>query len=280
MINKKIGIVTDSTADIEPSWYQKNDVVMVPLEVRFGTETFRDWQDILPDEFYSRLRTAKEIPKTSQPPVASFIDVYNEVAKDNDEIISVHISSKLSGTLNSAEVAAKDVSVSVKLVDTQKASFLTGIIVQELVAARDRGAGMNELLDLADGLIEKSQCFFYVDTLKYLEMGGRLGKASALIGSLLNIKVILKLEDGEVATAAKIRGASKVVPALIEQVNKHSEGGSNRIGFAYSDDLSDLDLLKSSLTEEGYDISDAPVAMIGAVIGTYTGPGAYAVIVY
>jgi len=277
---KKIGIVTDSTADIEPSWYLENDVVMVPLEVRFGDEAFSDWVDIKPNEFYERLRNVNEIPKTSQPSVASFIHAYNDVAKDHDEIISVHISSKLSGTLNSAEIAAKEVSVPVKLIDSKKASFLTGIIVQELVKARDRGATINDLEALAVGIINKSQCFFYVDTLKYLEMGGRLGKASALIGSLLNIKVILKLEDGEVATAAKVRGESKVVPALLEKVKKFSDGRSNRIGFAYTDDLSDLDKLKTGLADLGYVVSDAPVAMIGAVIGTYTGPGAYAVIVY
>lgn len=277
---KKIGIVIDSTADMEPSWYQDNNVVMVPLEVRFGEETFLDWLDINPSQFYARLATAKEIPKTSQPSVASFINAYNEVAKDYDEIISVHISSKLSGTLNSAKLAAKEISVPIELIDTQKASFLTGIIVQEIVKARDRGADMDDLLGLADGLIDESQCFFYVDTLKYLEMGGRLGKASALIGSLLNIKVILKLEEGEVAVAAKVRGTSKVIPSLIEKVKKHAEGRSKRIGFAYTNDPEVLGPIKEKLSEEGYDVSDAPVGTIGAVIGTYTGPGAYAVIVY
>lgn len=279
-MTKKIGIVTDSTADLEISWYQDNDVRMVPLEVRFGNDIYKDWLDIKPKEFYDKLKGITEIAKTSQPSIADFINAYNETASVCDEIISIHISSKLSGTISSATIAAAESPVPVTLIDSETASYALGLIVMELVKARDRGAGIKEMVELAERMKKESRLFFYVDTLKYLEMGGRLGKASAFVGSLLNIKVILKLADGEVAPAARFRGKGKIVPALVEMVTEYRGDNSPRLAFAYADDKSDLQQLRQAFTDAGFDLSKATEATIGAVIGTYTGPGAFAVVSY
>ncbi|HEX21277.1 MAG TPA: DegV family protein [Actinobacteria bacterium] len=276
----KIGIVTDSTCDFEPNWYKKNDVLMVPLSVRFGEEIFRDWLDIRPAEFYKRLQSERVLPKTSQPSVADFDAAYKKLAVTCDHIISVHLSSKLSGTIASAEIAAKNAEVPVTLIDGKQASLATGLIVSELAVARTRGASITELKSLANDIIRTMRVFFYVDTLKFLEKGGRLGKASALVGLLLNIKVVLTLDDGEVAPAAKLRGRKKVFKAITAMVKEAAPSKNASFGFAHGAAPDSLKLIKDELRAVGFNIEGAPDRVIGAVIGTYTGPGAFAVVVY
>lgn len=277
---EKIGIVTDSTCDFEPDWYVKHDVLMVPLTVRFEEDIYRDWLDIHPAEFYERLTNGNVIPKTSQPSVADFETAYQKLATACDRIISVHISSKLSGTLASAEIAAKNVNVPVTLVDTKQASLATGLIVNELAIARGRGASLTELEDLAKDIIRTMRVYFYVDTLKFLEKGGRLGKASALVGSMLNIKVVLTLDNGEVAPAAKLRGRRRIFKAIARMVKAAAPPKNASFGFAHASSPDRLNLIKDELKAAGLDIKGAPESVIGAVIGTYTGPGAFAVVVY
>jgi len=277
---ERIGIVTDSTCDFEPDWYAMHDVLMVPLVVRFGDEMFRDWLDITPAQFYQRLTGADVIPKTSQPSVADFAAAYDKLAATCDSIISVHISAKLSGTVTSAEIAAKSAKVPVTLVDSRQASLATGLIVRELAAARERGATIMELNNIADDIIRTMRVFFYVDTLKYLEKGGRLGKASALVGSMLNIKAVLTLDEGEVAPAAKLRGRKKVIKAIVEMVKEAAPRKNASFGFAHAGEVDSLAIIKEELKAAGLNIDGAQESVIGAVIGTYLGPGAFAVAVY
>lgn len=278
LLSKKIGIVTDSTADFPPSWYDQNDVIMVPLEVRFGDEVFRDWVDIEPPEFYRRLAVSEVLPKTSQPPPEAFAAVYRSLADKCDRIISVHISSKLSGTSSSAAIAAKDSPVPVKVIDTGQASLATGLIVKELVALRREGADISEMDERARRLSAACRIFLCVDTLKYLEMGGRLGRAQALAGSLLDIKPILTVTDGEVAPLVRVRGRNKVFRALVEQVKEFTGESAALFGFAHADAPEAAQRLRDELAAAGFNTAAAPETVIGAVIGTYTGPGAFAVV--
>lgn len=278
MLSKKIGIVTDSTADFPPSWYEQNDVIMVPLEVRFGDEVFRDWVDIEPQEFYERLAISTVLPKTSQPSPGAFAAAYRSLADECDRIISVHISSKLSGTSASAAIAAADSPVPVKVIDTGQASLATGLIVKELVALRGEGADINEMDERARRLSVASRIFLSVDTLKYLEMGGRLGRAQALVGSLLDIKPILTVTGGEVAPLARVRGRNKVFRTIVEQVKEFTGEVDALFGFAHADAPEAAQRLRDELDAAGFNTASAPETVIGAVIGTYTGPGAFAVV--
>jgi len=274
----KIAIVTDSTADMPLSFYEENDVTMVPLIVRFGNEAFKDWVEMAPKEFYKKLVAASEPPKTSQPSVQDFIEAY-EKHSDCDHIISVHLSSQLSGTYQSAYIAAQNVDTPVTVIDSKLASIGTAIIVKELLAARHEGKSVEEMLDIANRLIDSVQILFCVDTLKYLEMGGRIGKASALIGSILNIKLVLTLDDGVVAPLKKVKGRKKLFKEIIALLKESGDERLN-IGLVHADAKDSLSELHTSINNEEIDYNLIIEAEIGSVIGTYTGPGTFAVAYY
>jgi len=280
----RIGIVTDSTADLPPDFYAvHDDLVMVPLTVHFGDEIYKDWVEMPPDLFYPKMVksvAAGILPKTSQPPAGDFAAVYTELGKTCDHIISIHISSKLSGTMQSAKGATgmvKDIPVT--LIDSEVTAGLLGSIVKKLVAARDAGADLDELLKIANDAKEWGRLFFMVDTLKYLELGGRIGKAQALLGTILSVKPILTLTDGVVGPRAKASGTNKAINEIIsitkEEIAKRPPDMETRLILAHADNPQIIDRLKGLLAEAGveYDILDT--GEVGSVIGTYVGPGAF-----
>jgi len=275
----KIAIVTDSTADMPLSFYKENDITMVPLIVRFGEDTYKDWVEMPPKKFYPLLKQVDVLPKTSQPSVQDFIEAY-EKHSGCDHIISIHLSSKLSGTYQSAYIAAQNVGTPVTVIDSKQASVGTAAIVKELIAARDKGLGLDEMLKIADDLIGKMTLLFYVDTLKYLEMGGRIGKASALVGSILNIKPILTLEDGVVAPFKKVKGRKKVNRELIEALKAASNGKRLRVCLMHADAPEAIEELEALMRQERLNYELSIKSELGSVIGTYTGPGTIGILFY
>lgn len=274
----EIGIVTDSTADMPADFYGKNRVRVVPLYVRFGEEVYKDWVDISPDEFYARMKTVTELPKTSQPSVEDFAMAYREF-EGYDGIISIHLSGKLSGTIESASIAAQRSPVPVAVVDGIQASFATGMIVQEIVRAREEGRDLEELEEIANRLAREIKIAFYVDTLKYLEMGGRIGKAKYLAASLLKIKPILALVDGEVHPHKTVKGRAKVLEEMGRFVAGSASGGPVHMAYAYTDCPESIDEMKAAVASTGVEVASEVESRIGCVIGTYVGPGAFALIV-
>lgn len=280
-----IGIVTDSTADLPVEYYESHNVTMVPLVVRFGDEVFRDWIDIKPDEFFKRLKTSNILPKTSQPSAGDFIGAYEKLAGEGCEhIISIHISAHLSGTLTSAKAALQDFKkVPVTLIDSEQTSALLGAFVMELAEAREGGASLDDLLRVAERCKRRGKIFFVVDTLKYLELGGRIGKARALLGSMLSIKPILTLEEGVVTPVAKVKGAHKarreLISLLKREVAKRPPGDKVKVLVASTDNPAEVPLLEEAIKEAAVRYDELGRGQVGAVIGTYTGPGTYAVCV-
>lgn len=281
---EKIAIVTDSTADVPLSYYEENDVIMVPLTVRFGEEeVYLDWTQMSPDEFYKRLKTSEILPKTSQPTTMEFIDAYKKLVDEGyTHIISVHISEKLSGTIGSATAAREMVKgATIEIIDSKQASIALGATVDALVKKKNEGKSFDELVKLASDLSEKVKIFFVVDTLKYLHLGGRIGKAQALVGSVLAIKPVLTLDDGMVAPYKKIRGAKRVIPELVASLKENISGKKSlHLGVAYSDKKEIADLLLREIDKENIKYSMLFKAQIGSVIGTYIGPGAVALFFY
>lgn len=280
----KIGIVTDSTADLTPEYYKENDVVMVPLTVHFGDKVYKDWVDMPPNRFYPTMEAsvaAGILPKTSQPPPGDFVEAYRGLAqKGVEHIISIHISAKLSGTMQSAKGATgmfKDVPVT--LIDSEVASGLLGSFVQELVEARNAGADVDEILAVANWCKEWGKLFFTVKTLKYLELGGRIGKASALLGTLLSVKPLLTLEEGVVAARGKASGTKKTLSEIIgflkTENDRRPAGQKRRLLIAYTDNKDMVGTLQGLAEDSGIHYDALDVSQIGAVIGTYVGPGAY-----
>ena len=228
-----IRLVTDSTADLPPKLAEQWNIKVVPLYVNFAgrgknadsaeaIETLRDGVDIGPDEFYRRLVESSALPTTSQPSIQDFLEVYQELTKSGDKVISVHISSKLSGTCNSAVQARERLGgdARVEVVDSGLTSMGLGMAVMAGARAVESGADFDAALQEVRKAASESRVLFMVDTLAYLQKGGRLGKAQAFLGSLLGIKPILTMRDGELYPLERVRTRSKALHRLTEIVKE------------------------------------------------------------
>ena len=279
----KVGIVTDSTCDIAPSNLADVGVEMVPLTVHFGDEHFRDWIDLRPAEFYAKLIASPVLPTTSQPSPANFTTAYHRLAEQGvEEIVTVTLSAALSGTYESAMLAAKDAPVPVRVVDGRRASLGTGLIALAAVEARDAGLDGAAVEARAIEVARASRLFFLLDTLEYLVKGGRAGKATGLAASLLNIKPVLEVNaDGIIEPFKKVRGRAQAVAALAQHVSEDArKRGRLRVALLHASIQGEAEELEAALQVAGADIEIAVRGDIGAVIGTYTGPGAVGVAYY
>jgi DegV family protein with EDD domain len=280
-MTKKIAIVTDSTSDIPVDIQQKYGVEVIPLNVIFGDKNYKDGVTIKSKEFFEMLPTAAHHPSTSQPSPGEFVDLYEKVLKGFDSIISIHISSKLSGTCQSAVMASEILSsADITVVDSRTASLGCGMAVIAAAKARNEGASKEEIVALAESVASKQILFITVETLEWLQRNGRIGKASALLGSLLNLRPILKIEDGAVAPHAKIRGKmSKVLDGVVEAAGEYVPHGSKvRIALVHGNVPERAEILANQF-KSVYQVEEVFYNEIGPVIGVHVGPGAVGAIV-
>jgi DegV family protein with EDD domain len=268
----KVGIVTDSTCDLGPTWFAEHDVVMVPLKVNFGDDMYLDWIDLTPEAFYAKLASSDTLPKTSQPSPAEFADVYRRLADEGcDEIVSIHLTSALSGTYESAVMAANMVSVPVRVIDTRTVAIATGLAVIDAVAKRDAGGTADDIEAAARFVVENGRLFFALDTLEYLVKGGRAGKAQGLAASLLNIKPVLTFNsDGIIEPYKKVKGTAKAL-AEIAGAAREVTSGKVRVGVLHSGAPDLVEQLLEALKEAGIEYELVHSSEVGAVIGTYAG---------
>ena len=267
-----VRVVTDSTADLPPEMAAELGIDVVPLNVHFGTDTYRDNIDLSADEFYQRLVSSPRPPTTSQPSVGAFLEVYQKALGEADGIVSVHISAKLSGTWNSAVQAREQVDDSsrVQVVDTQQASMGLGWVAVAAAKAAQAGASLDEVASAAKSACEQVRVIFLVDTLEYLQKGGRIGKAQAMFGSVLAIKPLLTLQDGEVHPMERVRTRGKGVARLVQLVQEAAP-------------LQSLAVLYTTTEDEAHALAErlrpcvpsgqVIVGRLGTVVGTYAGPG-------
>ncbi len=271
-----VKVVTDSTADLPDDLVQSLEITVVPLSVNFGTDTYLDGLDLRADEFYTKLINSDSLPTTSQPTPAAFIEVYHALSSETDEIISIHISPKLSGTINSALLArdAMNSHCRIEIIDSLQASMGLGLIVIRAARAAQAGANLNEVVETVQEIIPRIHFFGMVDTLEYLHKGGRIGKAQALMGTLLSIKPLIGTGNGEVQPKGKARTQKKALTRLFEMTQEFGE-------------IEDLTIAHSTIPEEAAAFTErlSPVfeknkiyqSRIGPVIGTYLGPGSIAI---
>ena len=269
-----VRIVTDSSSDIPADVARRLDVTVVPQNVHFGTDTFEDNVTITPDQFYSMLSASRELPRTSQASPGRFMDVYDKLGRDADGIVSIHISSKLSGTCNSALMGASAGSVAcpVEVIDSGQGSMGLGLVVIAAAAAANRGAGQHEVANLARDASARAQCFTLFETLEYLRKGGRIGKAQALLGSVLKIKPMVILKDGEVHPMGRARTFHRAL-AMMRQTTR---------GFAPIESLAVMHSTTPEIAAEvAVDLSDLlpegvepHITRFGPALGVHTGPGA------
>jgi len=278
----KVGIVCDSTCDMGPEWLAANDVVMVPLKVLFGETTYLDWIDLSPESFFAKLKDAPELPKTSQPSPADFSEVYEQMAADGyDEIVSIHLTSALSGTHESAVLAASTSPIPVRVVDTLTVTAATALAIRAALAARTAGGGGAAIEAAARKVIDSDRLLFALDTLEYLVKGGRAGKAQGLAASLLNIKPVLTFnEEGTIEPFKKVKGLKKALAEIAAEVAADSAKGRVRAAFLHSLSPQYVDELIDALDAAGADYEVEGIHEVGAVIGTYAGPGAIGIAYY
>lgn len=281
----RIHVVTDSGSDLPLEIRERLGISVVPLTVQFGDEIFRDGEEITTSEFFAKLTEGDGIPSTCQPSPADFVRVYESIAEPGDTIISVHLSSKMSGTYQSAVLAASMLNsgITVKTVDTRSASLGIGLVAMAAAASVQAGQTVDEALAAAQHVIDLLQVYFVVDTLEYLKKNGRIALASALVGTLLNIKPVLTLEDGQVAPFEKIRGKAKALRRLRElvaEMQTEYPGQKFQVGISNSECLEDAEKLAMQLKAELPVLSDVVIGQIGPTIGVHTGPGTVALFLY
>jgi DegV family protein with EDD domain len=277
----KVKIVTDSTADIPADLQKELDITVVPLKVHFGEETYEDGVNLTADEFYTKLAEAESIPTTSQPTPHQFETKYRHLFEkmDKPDIISIHLSSKLSGTFQSAYIASQTLGddVPVTVVDSKRASYAIGIIVVEVAALAKEGASKEKCLERVNELLDDTSVFFMVDTLEYLEKNGRIGKASAVLGSLLKIKPILSLTaEGEVYPFEKVRGQKKAINRIIQEFQDRYGRDEIHVGISHAQSEPDAEAFMKQMHEH-FSIKKETITNIGPVIGTHVGPGTVSV---
>ncbi len=270
-----VKIVTDSTADLSKEQIEKYSINVIPLQVTFGTESYSDGVDLSPEEFYQKLTSGTELPKTTQPSPELFRQTYEQSAADDDIIISAHISGKLSGTLNSAELASKMVESKVVLVDTKTASQGVGRSVLVAAEAAQRGLELDRIMEAVNKSIVQTFSVFAVDTLEFLQRNGRIGKAASMLGSLLQIRPILYADsEGMVAPYDKVRGRSQVIPSLVKAALKNvSPDQPINLSVVHTGTEDSAQKLLKELKNH-YQIEDLHVGMVGPAIGAHIGPGA------
>jgi DegV family protein with EDD domain len=267
-------IVVDSTADFPEAPQRFRNWRVVPLYVRFGDESFRDYVELDPDAFYARLRAAPETPTTSQPTPGDFLGVYEELA-GYERILSLHIAGKLSGTIESARTAARELGGErVRTIDSESASAAIAMLGLAIQRRLEAGTTDEEVDALVEHYRQDAGLLFTVDTLEYLARGGRIGRARAWAGELLNIKPILSIREGEVLPVKRVRGNRK---AFLEFANAFEAGSRDeptlRVGIAHADAPERAEALRKMVRERRPEAEIEIVTALGPVVGAHAGPG-------
>jgi DegV family protein with EDD domain len=266
-------IVLDSTADFPEAPQRFPNWRVVPLYVRFGDESYRDYVELGPEAFYGRLRTAEVLPTTSQPTPGDFFAVYEQLA-EYERIFSIHIASQLSGTFQSAQTAARELGDKVRAIDSGTASAAIAMLGLAIQRRLERGTTDDEIDVLVDVYRREARLLFTVDTLEFLQRGGRIGRAAAMAGQLLSVKPILTIDDGEVVPLKRVRGNQKAMQEFVTQFTDGSRDASAlRVGIAHADAPGRAEQLTKMVHGERPHAQIELVTTLGAVVGTHAGPG-------
>jgi len=268
-----VKVITDSAADLPPTLAEELGITVVPVYLRFGDKVYRDRVDISEDEFYHKLLHDPIHPSTTQPTPQDFADAYQKLSQEADGIISIHLTSRLSGTYNSAIQGKKLVEdgCPIEVVDSQTLSMANGLIAMEAAKIARSGKGLQQVLAEVRQIIPNIHLLILLDTLKYLAKGGRIGKTKALLGSVLSVKPLLIVKDGELQPAGQVRTRSQGIQRLFDFAK-------NAI------DIQDLSVVYSTTPDEAQILAEhvgslvprerITLARVGPAIGVHAGPGA------
>jgi DegV family protein with EDD domain len=267
-----IKIVADSTCDFTPRMAQELGVTIVPLHVIFGDVSYREGIDITAEEFYEMLVKSRQLPTTSAPSVGDFQDVYRRLLDEGHSIVSIHLSGKLSATVRMAQAAAESLKQPerIAVVDSQCISLAAGFCITEAAAAARAGASLEEAKAAAESIPGRLHIQFMVDTLEYLRRGGRIGRARAYLGTILKIKPILSLREGELFPVERVRTRSQGVERIIQAALRHQNVKMAAVGHSTTPD--EAELIRERLAV-AFPHAQVSATRFGPVIGTHGGPG-------
>jgi fatty acid kinase fatty acid binding subunit len=267
-------IVVDSTADFPDAQDHHPNWRVVPLYVNFGTESYKDGVDLTAAQFYERLRTSPDLPTTSQPTPGDFLAAYEELGS-YERILSVHIASNLSGTFQSAGTAAQQLGDGrVRTIDSESASVATAMLAAAIQRRLERGTTDEEVDALVGRYLREHGLLFTVDTLEFLARGGRIGRAKAFAGQLMNVKPILSIRDGEVIPVKRVRGNRKAFQEFVDAVKEQTQDVPGlRVGIAHADAPERMVEIEKMVRDLRPQATIEMETMLGAVIGAHAGPG-------
>jgi len=270
-----IQVVTDSTASLPPELAEELGITVIPTHVSFGTTSYRDGVDLDIDEFYRLLETSPDHPMTSQPNPAEFAQTFSEVEGDGP-IVSIHVSTDLSKTVESARQGAAQVDREILVLDSRLVGPAMAFSAMAAARAGRDGASLEDIQGIVADHAERAHIIFVVQTLEYLKRGGRIGGAQAFLGSLLNVKPVLELADGVVEPVTRVRTMRKAHAAIADRVREQAPNGVSSWAILHADNQTEHDRLKSGLAD-GLDADGdtLPDLSFSPVIGTHTGPGAF-----
>ena len=266
-----VKIVTDSDADVPSQLAKDLDITVIPQYVMFGRTSYRSGVDMSDEEFYQKLLNGPVFPTTSQPTLKDFTDVYTSLAREADGIISIHVSSKLSGTSKVAEQAGKDAKLDcpIEIIDSRNISMAMGLIAISAARMAKAGEGFNEIVAATNSMVSRTKLQMLFGTLEYLAKGGRIGKAKSLLGSMLNVKPILTLNDGEIVPVTQVHSQSKGMEKLLDFVKRSND--IEEVGICYTTLFDEANSLASRVSA----ISKANIIIsrVGPGLGAHGGPG-------
>jgi DegV family protein with EDD domain len=267
-LKRSFAVVTDSTSDLPDEWRERYDIEVVPLKVMFGDETFRDGVDMNNEQFFARLATSTKLPTTSAPSPGDFAELFTRLAKDHDGCISIHIARSLSATAEAARVGAQTVEgFRVDVVDSETVSMPMAFLCR--VAAEC--TTLDEAAAAVAKRISNSRVLALLDTLRYVEMGGRVSRAQAMIGTMLDLKPLLLMVDGEIKSLDRVRTRSRAIPRMLEFFEKDSP--VEHVGVVHAQAPDEAEQIAAGLRGKHPGL-EVPVGQIGCVLGTHVGPKA------
>jgi DegV family protein with EDD domain len=271
-VKRSFAVVTDSTADLPDEWRDRHDIEVVPLKVLFGSETFRDRVDMTDEEFFKRLASATKLPTTSAPSPGEFAEVFKRLAKNHEGCISIHIGAQLSATAEAARVGAQSVDgFKVNVIDSETVTFPMAFLCRtaaECVSLEEATAAVQER-------VPKCRVLALLDTLRYIEMGGRVSRAQAMIGTMLDLKPLLLVADREIKPVDRVRTRSRAIPRMVEYFR--GDLPVEHVAVMHAQAPDEAALIAEGLRKELPDY-EIPVGEIGCVLGTHTGPKALAIV--
>ncbi|HOC08387.1 MAG: DegV family protein [Clostridiales bacterium] len=269
----QIRIVTDSTCDLPDEVLKEYNIAVAPLTVRFGQQSFKDRVEITTKEFFEKMGKSKEVPSTSQVSVGEFTDIFKALGENGGTVLGLFLSSRLSGTYQSAVIARNVLGLeNIHVMDTKLTTLAQGLVVLKAAQMARNGHSLQEIKDMVTYMSDNMYSIIILGTLTYVEKGGRIGAGTALVGNLLNIMPVVTFSEGEVKLLGKIRGRKRTVSWLVNHIENLGIRLKDRVvGINYIGDSKIVGEVKDAL-KKGFNAKEFVVGTVGSVIGTYSGP--------